>query len=192
MQMKLVAKWRRENLLKSKKTGSEDECKPRRRSGSWNCILPVEFCVILNNQGRRRRLTCGGLMRKKPCLERLLNSVMLFMESMLNGDRKSGKWSVKMLRWWFGMEAERQLEHIDRKLMRSILLSNSCDIRFKRSFGSSDQSTGIAIAMDDACWIVDSLFFFFIFGVRDRLGLVVSRFLCRVSHIYILVVLYIY
>jgi len=68
--IKLVAKWRRENSLKSKKMGWEGELKPYRRSGWWNWALPAEFWEILSNQGRRR--TCGdGLMRKKLCLERL-------------------------------------------------------------------------------------------------------------------------
>jgi len=39
------------------------------------------------------------------------------------------------------MEDRRHMEQTDRKLMRSRSLSNSCDIRLIRSFGSSDQST---------------------------------------------------
>jgi len=50
-------------------------------------------------QGVRIRVCGGGLMRKKLCLERLQNGVLLLMESMSSGNLRSGYWMVKMLRW---------------------------------------------------------------------------------------------
>jgi len=63
------------------------------------------------------------------------------------------------------MEEDRQLVQIDRKRMRSISVSIRCDIRFKSSFGSSDQSAFVAIAMKDALPLLRRLGFYLTFSV---------------------------
>jgi len=58
------------------------------------------------------------------------------------------------------MEEERQLEQTDRKRMRSISVLIRCDIRFRSSHGSSDQSAFIFNdSMDD-----DADFLFLVLG----------------------------
>jgi hypothetical protein len=60
------------------------------------------------------------------------------------------------------MEKERQLEQTDRNRMKSNSLSILCDIKFRTSFGSSDQSA--SAAMDDAA---SRQFSFFFFGYKE-------------------------
>jgi len=61
------------------------------------------------------------------------------------------------------MEEERQLEQTDRKRMRSISVLIRCDIRFRSSHGSSDQSAFIFNGSmdDDADFLFLVLGFFF-------------------------------
>lgn len=130
-------------------------------------ILPrlfgSELGHICINQGRRTTVWCGGaLTRKRLRLEKLSNGELLFLMKWMislssffveyGGGIYLGNLKDEMLLWWFGMEEERHVEQIDRKWIRSSSLSMHCDMRFRSSLGSSDQSTSVAMKEVDAEW----------------------------------------